>query len=144
MPGDRIKHPSPAEAFELAANHAALLRGLFLDPRYKYAQDPTPTFIKPNLDETPPGLYFVSDFIQNTYDEQTSTLKDKDGNAIEFPKIPEREAVKKMGDVITRGFMARKIILDNRTDLKARLMVGGQPFDFGKEVEEAVKKTYPE
>ncbi|KAI1643643.1 uncharacterized protein F4817DRAFT_348930 [Daldinia loculata] len=179
MPGDEIKHPTPAEAFKLAADHAALLRGLFLDPRYKYLQDPTPTFIKPNLDETPAGLYFVSDFVQRTYveyvvpflpagatrkckaianpwawndptypwewewDEQTSTLKDKDGNVIDFPKLPEAEAVNKMGDVLGRGFMARKIILENRTDIKARLMVGGQPFDFGKEVEDIVKETYP-
>ncbi|KAI0012774.1 hypothetical protein F4779DRAFT_566777 [Xylariaceae sp. FL0662B] len=180
MPGDEIKHPTPAEAFDLATKHAALLRGLFLDPRFKYAQPPTADFVKPDPNQTPMALLFVSDFVQRTYveyvvpflpagatrkckaignpwawsdpnyqwewewDDQTKTLKDAAGNVKEFPKLPKSEAVEKMSDIIGRGFMTRKIILENRTDMKARLLVGGQTCDFGAEVERLVRETYPE
>ncbi|KAI1770107.1 hypothetical protein F4818DRAFT_275156 [Hypoxylon cercidicola] len=179
MPGDKIKHPSPAEAFELATKHAALLRALFLHPRYKYLQPPTADFIKPDTDQTPKPLFFVADFVQNTYinyvipflpagatrkckavanpwawsdpnykwgwewDAETSTLKDAEGKVQEFPKHPEKFAVGKIGDIFGRGFMTSKIVLENGTDPKARLMVGGQSFDFGEEVGRLVKDTYP-
>ncbi|KAI1139098.1 hypothetical protein F5Y05DRAFT_412201 [Hypoxylon sp. FL0543] len=178
MPGNEIRHPTPAEAFEQARKHAALLRGLFLHPRYKYAQPPTADFIKPDVDQTPMALFFVADFVQNTYinyvipflpagatrkckdianpwawsdpdykyewewDAETATLKDKDGNVQEFPKLPERDALQKVKDIMSRGFMTRKIILENGTDPKARLLAGGQTFDFGPEVEQLVKDTY--
>ncbi|KAI1398659.1 hypothetical protein F4819DRAFT_467868 [Hypoxylon fuscum] len=174
-----IKHPSPAEAFELATKHAALLRGLFLSPRFKYAQPPTADFIKPDPQQTPLALLFVADFVQRTYvefvvpflppgstrkckdianpwawddpnyqwewewDAETSTMKDAAGNVKEFPKLEESEAVSKMGDILTRGFMARKIVLENTTDPKARMLVGGQSFDFGKDMEKMIKDTYP-
>ncbi|KAI1768373.1 hypothetical protein GGR53DRAFT_407941 [Hypoxylon sp. FL1150] len=179
MPGNQFKHPSPAEAFELAAKHAALLRALFLDPRYKYLQPPTAEFIKPDTDQTPRALFFIADFVQNTYinyvipflptgatrkckavanpwawndpnykwewewDAQTSTLKDADGRVKEFPKHPDEFGVEKMGDVFSRGFMTRKIVLENGTDAKARLLLGGESFDFGEEVARLVKETYP-
>ncbi|KAI2606759.1 hypothetical protein GGR54DRAFT_407729 [Hypoxylon sp. NC1633] len=177
MPGDQITHPTPAEAFELATKHAALLRALFHDPPFKYLQPPTPAFIKPDTANTPMALLFVADFVQTTYveyvvpflpagatrkckdianpwawsanttwelewDPQTSTLKDAAGNVQDFPKLPNSEAVSKMSDVLSRGFMARKIILENGTDPKARLLAGGQSFDFGEEVERLVKETY--
>ncbi|KAI2464924.1 hypothetical protein F4781DRAFT_50292 [Annulohypoxylon bovei var. microspora] len=178
MPGDQIQHPTPAEAFKQAANHAALLRGLFLHPRFKYAQPPTADFIKPDTAATPMALFFVADFVQTTYieyvvpflpagatrkckavanpwawsdpdygfewewDEQSATLRDADGNVKEFPRLPSREAVEKVGDVMSRGFMARKVILENATDPKAQMMAGGQTFDFGEEVEKLVKDTY--
>ncbi|KAI1413301.1 hypothetical protein F5Y13DRAFT_28599 [Hypoxylon sp. FL1857] len=179
MPGDdKIRHPTPAEAFDQAAKHAALLRGLFLHPQYKYAQPPTADFIKPNALQTPKGLFFLADFVQRTYieyvipflpagatrkckaianpwawsdpnykwewewDAGTSTLKDADGNVKEFPKLSEKDAFQKQSDILSRGFMTRKIILENSTDPKARLMAGGEPFDFGEEVEKLVKDTY--
>ncbi|KAI0886778.1 uncharacterized protein GGS22DRAFT_117420 [Annulohypoxylon maeteangense] len=173
-----IQHPTPAEAFKQAKAHATLLRSLYLHPKFKYAQPPTPVFIKPNMDETPPALFFVADFVQTTYieyvipflpagatrkckdvanpwayidanyvwewewDEAAGVLKDKDGNVKEFPKLAQAQAVQKMGDIVSRGFMARKVILENATDLKAQLLMGGQPFDFGEEVEKAVRETY--
>ncbi|KAI6083075.1 hypothetical protein F4821DRAFT_245579 [Hypoxylon rubiginosum] len=179
MPGDQIKHPSPAEAFELATKHAALLRALFLDPRYRYLQPPTAEFIKPDTDQTPLPLFFVADFVQETYinyvipflpagatrkckavanpwawndpnytwewewDAQTSTFKDAEGKAHEFPKHSDKFGVEKMGDVFSRGFMTSKIVLENATDMKARLMLGGKTFDFGEEVARLVKDTYP-
>ncbi|KAI1439867.1 hypothetical protein F5Y02DRAFT_404551 [Annulohypoxylon stygium] len=179
MPGDKIQHPTPAEAFKQAANHAALLRALFLHEKFKYAQPPTPDFIKPDMEQTPSALFFVADFVQNTYinyvipflptgatrkckdianpwawndpsyewewtwDASTSTLKDKDGNVKEFPKLNEKEAVEKVGDVVSRGFMTRKIILENDTDPKAKMLTGGQEFDFGEAAKKAVKEAYP-
>ncbi|KAI1204767.1 uncharacterized protein F4807DRAFT_465404 [Annulohypoxylon truncatum] len=181
MPGDKIEHPTPAEAFKQAANHAALLRALFLHPKFKYAQPPTADFIKPDLEATPTALFFAADFVQNTYIEYVipflpagatrkckavanpwawsdpayawewewdeadggGALKDKDGNVKEFPRLPQREAVEKVTDLVGRGFMARKVILENGTDPKAQLLAGGQTFDFGEEVRKAVEETYP-
>ncbi|KAK8138347.1 hypothetical protein PG984_001727 [Apiospora sp. TS-2023a] len=61
-----ITHPTPAEAFELGTNYAALLRALYGNPQYKFAQPPTAEFIKPAAD-THPGLFFVTDFVEKTY-----------------------------------------------------------------------------
>ncbi|KAI2631489.1 hypothetical protein GGS26DRAFT_97109 [Hypomontagnella submonticulosa] len=179
MPGDKLKHPTPAEAFELAAKHAALLRGLFLHPRFKYAQKPTADFVQPDTEQTPPALLFVSDFVQRTYIEYVipflpagatrkckdianpwawsdpnykfewvwnaaeARLEDADGNVKEFPKLRDSEAVEKMGDLVGRGFMVRKAVLENSTDPKAKILLGGQTFDFGEEVEKLVNETYP-
>ncbi|KAI1385868.1 uncharacterized protein F4822DRAFT_356590 [Hypoxylon trugodes] len=178
MSGKKIEHPTPAEAFELATNHAALLRGLFLHPEFKYAQPPTADFVKPDTEKTPLPLLFVSESAQKTYvecvipflpagatrkckdignpwawsdpnykwewewDAQTSTLKDSNGNVQEFPKLPEKAAFEKISDVYTRGFIVGKGILENETDMKARLMIGGQTFDFGQEVRDLTNKTY--
>ncbi|KAI0379354.1 hypothetical protein F5Y04DRAFT_259607 [Hypomontagnella monticulosa] len=179
MPGDELKHPTPTEAFDLAAKHAALLRGLFLDPRFKYAQKPTADFVKPDAEQTPLALLFVSDFVQRTYidyvipflpagstrkckdianpwawddpnyqfewvwNAAAARLEDASGNVKEFPKLQNNEAVEKMGDLVGRGFMVRKAVLENRTDPKAKLLLGGEPFDFGEEIEKLVNETYP-
>ncbi|KAI1099065.1 hypothetical protein F4804DRAFT_345828 [Jackrogersella minutella] len=178
MAGDKIEHPTPAQAYEIAVHHAALLRGLFLHPRFKYAQPPTADFIKPDIKEIPPALFFVSDFVQRTYveyvvpflpagatrkckaianpwaysdpdykwewewDASTSELKDADGNVKPFPTLSEKVGFEKMSDIMSRGFLSRKIILENATDPKARLLAGGQTFDFGEEVEKLAKDTY--
>lgn len=178
MSDNQIKHPTPTEAFKLATDHAALLRGLFLDPRFKYAQPPTADFIKPDPFQTPIPLIFTSDFIQRTYveyvlpflppgstrkckaianpwawsdpnykwewewDPQDNTMKDADGNVKQFPTLPEKDAIEKMSDLFSRGFMARKVILENATDAKARLLAGGETFNFGEDVEKLVKETY--
>lgn len=73
------------------------------------------------------------------WDEQAGVLKDASGNTIEFPKLPENQAKEKIGDVITRGFMTKKIVLENATDPKARLIIGGSTFDFGEDVRQAVR-----
>ncbi|KAI1086684.1 hypothetical protein F5B19DRAFT_498121 [Rostrohypoxylon terebratum] len=114
MAGDKIQHPTPAEAFQQAANHAALLRALFL----------------------PAGA-------TRKCKDETSTLKDKEGNVKTFPKLNEEDAVEKVNDVISRGFMTRKIILENATDMKARILIGGQAFPFVEAAEKAVKEAYP-
>ncbi|KAI5924201.1 hypothetical protein F4810DRAFT_149775 [Camillea tinctor] len=67
-------------------------------------------------------------------------LRDAEGKAVEFPRLPEQDAIEKVGDTVGRDFMAKKLILENGTDIKARLMLGGQEFDFGEEAKAAVAK----
>ncbi|KAK7747741.1 hypothetical protein SLS62_008885 [Diatrype stigma] len=73
------------------------------------------------------------------WDGQSGALKDASGTVVEFPKLPARDAKDKVGDVVTRGFMTKKIVLENATDPKARLMIGGKTFDFGEDIKEAVR-----
>ncbi|KAI1505711.1 hypothetical protein F5X99DRAFT_367423 [Biscogniauxia marginata] len=173
---DRFTHPSPAKAYEMAVNHAALLRAIFLHPEFKYLEPPTAAICRMDTEHTPPPLLWVSDFVQNTYvnqvvpflpagatrkckdvanpwayydpayqwewywDSAAAALKDAQGNIIQFPRLPEGEAIEKVSDAFGRGFMAKKLILENGTDDKARLMIGGRVFDFGEEARAAVAK----
>lgn len=68
-----------------------------------------------------------------TWDAASETLKDERGEAVKFPTLPKREVFEKMSDVITRGMMTKKLVLENRTDTKAQLLLGGAAFDFGEE-----------
>ncbi|KAK8056011.1 hypothetical protein PG993_001238 [Apiospora rasikravindrae] len=61
-----ITHPTPAEAFELGSNYAALLRALYGNPAYRFDGTPTAEMMKPAAD-THPGLFFVTDFAEKTY-----------------------------------------------------------------------------
>ncbi|ORY62595.1 uncharacterized protein BCR38DRAFT_439194 [Pseudomassariella vexata] len=169
-----IQHPSPSKAFELASKYATLLRVLFYHPRFKYAQPPTPEFIRPDGEKTPVALLLVSDFVQRTYvdnvipflpagatrkckaignpwaqhdpnyqwewewDARAGVFKDASGSVIGMPILAENEAMKNIGDVTTRTLMAKKCILENGTDVKARLIIGGNAFDFG-EVQKAMR-----
>ncbi len=170
----QIGHPTPAQAFELAEKHAALLRHLYNHTQFKYLEPPTATIYKIDP-ETEPALFWMADFVQNTYvncvipflpvgatrkckalgnpwahadpsyqwewewDAQAAVLKDASGSSIDFPRLPEAQAKEKIGDVITRGFMTKKIVLENGTDPKARLIIGGKTFDFGEDVRQAVE-----
>lgn len=73
------------------------------------------------------------------WDEQAGALKDASGNVVEFRTLPEDQAKEKISDMITRGFMTKKIVLENETDPKARLIIGGSTFDFGEDVRQAVR-----
>ncbi|KAI1809214.1 hypothetical protein GGS20DRAFT_333977 [Poronia punctata] len=61
------EHPTPAQAYELGATYAALLRHLFNHPQFVYQEPPTAEISKMDLERTPAGLFFTADFIQNTY-----------------------------------------------------------------------------
>ncbi|KAK8125360.1 uncharacterized protein PG998_001119 [Apiospora kogelbergensis] len=177
-----ITHPTPAEAYELACNYAALLRALYTNPQFRFQETPTPEIAKVSK-ETHMGLFFVTDFVENTYvkhvlpylpagasrhcralanpwayadpsyvwtwewDPESQTMWDKKGSDAEeeeevpFPTFPESDAREMVSDIWTRGFMAQKIIVENETDPKARALAGGQPFDFGPEARELVKKV---
>lgn len=73
------------------------------------------------------------------WDAAAGSIKSADGAAVEFPRFPPAEAKEKISDLFFRGFMARKAILENGTDPKAALMMGGS-FDFGQEVRQACEK----
>jgi len=61
------EHPTPAQAFEQGAKYAALLRHLYNHPDFKYQEPPTAAVAKFDLDKTPQGLYFTTEFVQTTY-----------------------------------------------------------------------------
>lgn len=174
LSNDLTQHPTPAQAFELATQYATLLRTLFLHPEFKYAQPPTAEFVKPDPTNHI-GLFWVSDFVQNTYvefvvpflpagatrkckaignpwayedpayawewtwDPATETLKDGEGNVKEFPRLSAAVAREKVTDVITRGMMVKKLVLENAQDVKAQILIGGAPYDFGEDVHKATK-----
>ncbi|KAI0485550.1 hypothetical protein F4859DRAFT_511748 [Xylaria cf. heliscus] len=75
-----------------------------------------------------------------TWDAEAGAMKDANGNVIEFPKLP-RSRVKEIGaDISSRGFVTKKLILENGTDLKSQMLLGGRPFDFGADVRAAAEK----
>ncbi|KAK7697281.1 hypothetical protein SLS64_013715 [Diaporthe eres] len=73
------------------------------------------------------------------WDAAAGTMKAADGASVEFPRFPDAKAKEMIGDVFSRGFMAKKAILENGTDPKAALMMGGA-YDFGQEVRQACEK----
>lgn len=73
------------------------------------------------------------------WDAATGTMKSADGAAVEFPRHPEAKVKEMLGDLYGRGFMAKKIILENNSDPKAMAMIGGV-FDFGEEARRACEK----
>ncbi|KAI0202970.1 hypothetical protein F4808DRAFT_48834 [Astrocystis sublimbata] len=60
-------HPTPAEAYEMGTTYAALLRHLYNHPEFHYLEPPNAVIYKIDPDRTPPGLFFTTDFVQNTY-----------------------------------------------------------------------------
>jgi hypothetical protein len=73
------------------------------------------------------------------WDEAAGELRDREGKAVAFPFLGEEEGKEMLSDMYLRAFMAQKLILENATDEKATLMVGGAPFDFGEDAKEVVK-----
>lgn len=73
------------------------------------------------------------------WDAATGSMKAADGAAVEFPCLPQAKMKEMLADLYSRGFMAKKVILENGSDPKAALMMGG-PFDFGGEVRRACEK----
>lgn len=176
LPEDLTQHPTPAQVYELAVDYAALLRALFYHPEFKFLEPPTAQISKIDPDKTNPALFWVTDFVQNTYvnnvipflpqgstrkcreisnpwayadptynweltwDSEAGALKDASGSSVSFPKLSQASVREKMEDLVGRGFMTRKLILDNQTDVKAQLLMGGQSFEFGDEVKAAARK----
>jgi hypothetical protein len=67
MPQTVGEHPTPAQAFELGVKYATLLRHLYNHPDFKYQEPPTAAVAKLDLEKTPKGLYFTTEFVQTTY-----------------------------------------------------------------------------
>jgi hypothetical protein len=43
-------------------------------------------------------------------------------------------------EIYSRAFMSQKIALENSSDIKARLMLGGDEFDFGEDIRKLVQE----
>lgn len=171
-------HPTPAQAYELGAQYAALLRAMYNHPKINYLEPPTAEISKIDPKNTHAGLFSVVDFVQNTYiqyvipllpagatrkckelanpwayghpnynfeltwDSEAGDLKDASGNAaVNFPKLPGEVVQERMGDLFGRLFMTRKLIFENETDPKAKLLIGGEGLDFGEDVRAAAQNV---
>jgi hypothetical protein len=78
-----------------------------------------------------------------TRDAATGQLRDGEGNVVAFPQLGAKRGTELVGDVLTRAYMVQKLVLENGTDPKARLMIGGKEFDFGEETRE-IERTLDE
>lgn len=72
------------------------------------------------------------------WDAATGTMKSSNGTVVEFPRVPQAKVQEMLGDLFSRGFMA-KSILENGSDPKVTAIIGG-PFDFGEEVVRASER----
>ncbi|KAI1329353.1 hypothetical protein F5Y16DRAFT_366618 [Xylariaceae sp. FL0255] len=175
-PSDNLEtHPTPAQAYELAVNHAVLIRALRKHPEFKYQEPPTAYICKVDP-STSPGLYFVTDLVEKNYvehclpllpagatrkckelsnpwayadpnyqwewtwDAEAGAMKDASGNVIEFPRLSPSQVRENVTDMAGRGFIVKKIILENETDTKAQAFLGGRKMDFGEEARAAAAK----
>ncbi|KAI0389155.1 hypothetical protein F5Y17DRAFT_463007 [Xylariaceae sp. FL0594] len=149
--------PTPAKAYELGVKHAALLRSLYNHPDFKYQEPPTAEVAKFDLGATPEGLFFVTDFVQNTYvnyvlprlpqgasrkcnelgNPSGSGPGTKEGKTVEFPRLPLSRARSIASDLVSRTFLTKKLILEGQNDPQLAPMLRGQ--DFGDEVKAAVR-----
>lgn len=67
------------------------------------------------------------------WDEERGELRSKaDGQAQPFPDLGAA-GTEKRGDVVLRSMIACKCICENATDPKAKLIIGGESFDFGED-----------
>ncbi|KAH7324771.1 hypothetical protein B0I35DRAFT_475989 [Stachybotrys elegans] len=163
-----------AHDYQLAVRHAALLRALYAHPRIQFLEPPTPEIHKFDKDRTNPGVFFLADFVQNTYvkyilpllppgasrkckelgnpwayadasfpwewtwDADTSTFKDSQGNAVPFPAVPQSERTSLTVDIRTRTMTVEMLIGDRAIPLQQQMMgLGG--VDLGDDVKNAQK-----
>lgn len=75
-----------------------------------------------------------------SWDAETGTLKDANGESIAFPQLPISDSREKLDDLVGRGFMTKKLVLENGSDPKAQALLGGQSFDFGEEAKKAAEQ----
>ncbi|KAJ3571848.1 hypothetical protein NPX13_g5239 [Xylaria arbuscula] len=75
-----------------------------------------------------------------TWDDEEGALKDRSGAVVEFPRLSASESEAHQGDLVGRNFFAKKLVLENATDFKVQLMIGGRPIDFGEDARAAVSK----
>lgn len=60
---------------------------------------------------------------------------------LEFPRLSDTKGKELNADIHSRAFMAKMFICENATDVKAKMMLGGQSIDFGEGAREAIKAT---
>ncbi|KAI3341454.1 hypothetical protein F4824DRAFT_448936 [Ustulina deusta] len=75
-----------------------------------------------------------------TWDAEAGAMKDANGTVIEFPRLSASQVTEHATDLGTRNFFAKKLVWENETDLKAKMMLGGRTIDFGEDARAAVAK----
>ncbi|RWA04810.1 hypothetical protein EKO27_g10298 [Xylaria grammica] len=75
-----------------------------------------------------------------TWDAEAGAMKDANGNVVEFPRLSASQLTDNITDLTTRNFFAKKLILENETDLKAKIMLGNRTIDFGEDARAAARK----
>ncbi|KAI0451484.1 hypothetical protein F5B21DRAFT_379164 [Xylaria acuta] len=75
-----------------------------------------------------------------TWDAEAGAMKDASGNVIEFPRLPASRVKEIAADMATRNFFAKKLVLENETDAKAQMLLGGRTVDFGADAKAAAEK----
>ncbi|KIW97968.1 uncharacterized protein Z519_01552 [Cladophialophora bantiana CBS 173.52] len=143
--------PSPGERFEIASQHAALIRALLSHP----AMNLTPAGL-PDRTKTHPTLYNVTDFELRTYKEYLLPILPPDAEKISpalalsqaeevkenpdlmsddmYPRMNVGGFGEKWRDAIGRTVMITDIILNT-----SRQILFGGTFDFGNEVKEKAR-----
>lgn len=53
---------------------------------------------------------------------------DSTSKSVTFPTLPQAEVKDKLENLVSRGFMIKKIVFDNGT--KAKMAMGGQTYNF--------------
>lgn len=176
MPQNLYEHPTPAQVYELGTIYATILRHVLAHPDFHFLEPPTAIIANIDYDRTPRGLFWVAEFLQNTYinnvlpflpegasrkckelgnpwayadpnyqwewtwDAEESAMKDANGTVVEFPRLPTSKVYENQSDIVSRAVFARKLVLENGTDIKAQLLLGGQPIDFGEDARAAVRR----
>ncbi|KAF2969414.1 hypothetical protein GQX73_g4168 [Xylaria multiplex] len=74
------------------------------------------------------------------WDAEAGVMKDTDGNIVEFPRLPAVEVHDHAGDLATRNFFIKKLLLENGTDPQAKILMGGHAIDFGEDTKAEVQK----
>ncbi|GAP93122.1 hypothetical protein SAMD00023353_6800160 [Rosellinia necatrix] len=75
-----------------------------------------------------------------TWDAGRGALTDTDGAAVPFPALPPARAREHATDIAMRNVFARKLVIENATDTRAQMLLGGGAFDFGEEARAAVAR----
>jgi hypothetical protein len=67
LPATKTPEQQRAEDYHIAVRHAALLRALYAHPGFHFLEPPTAEVHKFDEERTNPGIFFLTDFVQNTY-----------------------------------------------------------------------------
>ncbi|KAI0973024.1 hypothetical protein F4678DRAFT_35395 [Xylaria arbuscula] len=75
-----------------------------------------------------------------TWDAEAGAMRNSSGAVIEFPRLSSTTVKEHATDIGTRNFFAKKLLLENETDPKAKILLGNRNIDFGEDARAAVAK----
>jgi hypothetical protein len=76
------------------------------------------------------------------WDAEAGALKDKNGSSATFPTLPQAEVKDKLENLVSRGFMIKKIVFENGTDFTAKMAMGGRTYNFSDKAKAMITKIY--